>query len=82
MFSGNAVSQHGRGPQSARLVAVRSGVVLVGFVTGDEGIDGHTIGRTSASSRFRIYFDAAPDVSGPGIVHGRAAGRDLPRTTH
>ncbi len=61
LFSAAAVAAHGRGPQSAHLVAVRSGVVLEGFVTGDDTIGGHTIGRTSASTRLRIYYDANPD---------------------
>lgn len=63
LFSAEAVAAHGRGPQSAHLVAVRSGVVLEGFVTGDDTIEGHTIGRTSASTRLRIYYDPNPDGS-------------------
>jgi hypothetical protein len=61
LFSADAVAAHGRGPQSAHLVAVRSGFVLEGFVTGDDTTDGHTIGRTSATTRLRIYYDANPD---------------------
>lgn len=63
LFCADAVKEHGRGPQSAHLVAIRSGVVLEGFVTGDETIEGNTIGRTSARTRLRIYYDAAPDGS-------------------
>lgn len=61
LFDAAAVAEHGRGPQSAHLVAMRSGTVLEGFVTGDDTIDGHTIGRTMGCTRLRIFYDAAPD---------------------
>ncbi len=61
LFDAAAVAEHGRGPQSAHFVSMRSGVVLEGFVTGDETIEGNTIGRTSSKTRLRIYFDASPD---------------------
>ena len=56
------VEQHGRGPQSAHFVAVRSGYCLEGFVTdGEKEFVGNTIGRTSSNTRLRIFFDAQPD---------------------
>jgi hypothetical protein len=64
LFDESAVKLHGRGPQSAHLVAVRSGYVLEGFVTGDgEEFVGHTIGRTAASTRLKIFYDESPDGS-------------------
>lgn len=64
LFDPDAVARHGRGPQSAHLVAVRSGWVLESFATGDrDDFVGHTIGRTSSETRLRIYFDARPDGS-------------------
>lgn len=63
LFDHRAVAEHGRGPQSAHLVAVRSGFLLEGFVTGDETIEGTTIGRSSSQTRLRVYYDAAPDGS-------------------
>lgn len=62
LFDSNLVDKVGRGAQSAHLVAVRSGITMEGFVT-DEGPDfiGHTYGRTSISTRLRVYFDATPD---------------------
>lgn len=61
LFDREAVTRHGRGPQSAHLVAVRSGYAIEGFDTGDEDFVGFTIGRTSSNTRLRIYFDPAPD---------------------
>jgi hypothetical protein len=62
LFDEDAVKRHGRGPQSAHLVSVRSGYVLEGFVTGDgEDFVGHTIGRTAASTRLKVFYDETPD---------------------
>lgn len=64
LFNADAVTAHGRGPQSAHLVAVRSGYALEGFSTGaDEAFPGHMIGRSSSATRLRVYFDASPDGS-------------------
>lgn len=64
LFDADAVAKHGRGAQSAHFVAVRSGRTLEGFTTGEgEDFPGHQIGRASAATRMRIYFDAAPDGS-------------------
>lgn len=63
LFDPAAVAAHGRGAQSAHLVAVRSGFLMEGFVTGDDTIEGTTIGRSSSQTRLRIYYDAAPDGS-------------------
>ena len=62
LFDNDAVRVHGRGPQSAHLVSVRSGYVLEGCVTttGDAEV-GHTIGRTSSDTRLNIYYDPEPD---------------------
>lgn len=61
LFDPEAVARHGRGPQSAHLVAVRSGFAMEGFDVGDDSIEGLTIGRSSARTRLRVYYDAAPD---------------------
>lgn len=66
---GEDVSQHdadqaaavGRGPQSAHLVALRCGLALEAFSTGDDEFVGHTFGRSSSKTRLRIFFDEAPD---------------------
>lgn len=71
LFDGEMVKTRGRGPQSAHFVAVRSGYVLEGFVTGDDSIEGHTIGRTAACTTLRVYFDAAP--SGERSFRDRAS---------
>lgn len=63
LFDAECVARYGRGPQSAHFVAVRSGFTLEGFVTGDDSIEGHTIGRTSARTRLRVFYDATPDGS-------------------
>lgn len=63
LHDADMVTKFGRGPASAHLVAVRSGWVLESFVTGDDEFIGHTIGRTSADTRLRIYFDESPDGS-------------------
>lgn len=64
LFDASAVAAHGRGPGSAHLVATRSGYVLEGFVTGDgDEFPGHTIGRTSGSTRLNVYYDSSPDGS-------------------
>jgi hypothetical protein len=63
LFDPAAVKAHGRGPQSAHFVAVRSGYVLEGFETGGSEIVGHTIGRSAASTRLRVFFDESPDGS-------------------
>jgi hypothetical protein len=62
LFDPDVVAKLGRGAQSAHLVAVRSGITMEGFVT-DEGENflGHVYGRTSTSTRLRIYYDATPD---------------------
>jgi hypothetical protein len=61
LFDDDAVAAHGRGPQSAHLVCVRSGYVLEGFVTSSGDMAGHTVGRTSSSTRWKVYFDPSPD---------------------
>lgn len=61
LFDEAAVAAHGRGPQSAHLVCVRSGYVLEGFVTSSGDMAGHTVGRTSATTRWKVYFDPSPD---------------------
>lgn len=63
LFDAECVARYGRGPQSAHFVAVRSGFALEGFTTGDASMEGHTIGRSSARTRLRIYYDAKPDGS-------------------
>ncbi|MEU0266786.1 hypothetical protein [Nocardioides sp. NPDC006303] len=64
LFAADAVAEFGRGPQSAHLVAIRSGITLEGFVTDhDSDFQGHTFGRSSSETRFRVYFDASPDGS-------------------
>lgn len=64
LFDAGAVTAHGRGPQSAHLVAVRSGHAMEGFGTGDGGdFPGHVFGRTSSATRLRVYFDSSPDGS-------------------
>ncbi len=63
LFDPIAVDGFGRGPQSAHFVAVRSGYTLEGFETSSDTLVGHTIGRASASTRLRVYFDAEPDGS-------------------
>ncbi len=64
LFDSELTARLGRGARSAHLVAVRSGITMEGFVT-DEGDDfpGHVYGRTSTSTRLRIYFDDQPDGS-------------------
>lgn len=61
LFDADAVAAHGRGPQSAHLVSLRSGSVLEGFVTASGDMAGHTVGRTAAGTVLRVYFDARPD---------------------
>jgi hypothetical protein len=61
LFDPDRVASHGRGPQSAHFVAVRSGFALEGFDTGDKEFTGHTIGRSSSQTRLRIFFDGQPD---------------------
>jgi hypothetical protein len=63
LFDATAVKKFGRGPQSAHLVAVRSGFTLEGFDTSSNDLVGQTIGRSSMKSRWRVYFDANPDGS-------------------
>lgn len=55
------VAAVGRGAQSAHLVAIRAGVALEGFSTGDDDFPGHMFGRSSSKTRLRIYFDESPD---------------------
>lgn len=55
------VAAVGRGPQSAHLVAMRCGVALEAFSTGDDEFAGHTFGRSSSKTRLRIVFDEQPD---------------------
>jgi hypothetical protein len=64
LFDPDVVARHGRGPQSAHFVAMRSGYTLEGFVT-DQGdqFPGHTYGRSSSATRLRFYFDPHPDGS-------------------
>lgn len=64
LFDEKTAASQGRGPQSAHLVAVRSGITMEGFVTDGEGdFLGHTYGRTTTSTRLRVFFDANPDGS-------------------
>lgn len=63
LFDKACVAQHGRGPQSAHFVSMRSGYVLEGFDTHQGEFLGHSVGRTSSNTRLRVYFDAKPDGS-------------------
>jgi len=63
LFDEELVASVGRGPQSAHLVCVRSGFVLQGFVTSSGDMEGHTVGRTSVETRWKVYFDPSPDGS-------------------
>jgi hypothetical protein len=63
LFDQKCVQQHGRGPQCAHFVALRSGSVLETFSTGEEGFAGHLVGRTTSKTRLRIYYDPQPDGS-------------------
>jgi len=63
LFDPACAKQHGRGPQCAHFVAVRSGFVLETFDTGETGFMGHTVGRASAKTRLRVYYDPHPDGS-------------------
>lgn len=64
LFDEDCVEQYGRGPQCAHLVAVRSGSILHGFVTGNgDDLKGESVGRTTAASRYRIFYDAHPNGS-------------------
>jgi hypothetical protein len=63
LFERDGAAQHGLGPGSAHFVAMRSGFGLESFHTGDDEFVGHLYARTSARTRLRIYFDAAPDGS-------------------
>lgn len=62
LFDQKVVASHGRGPQSAHLVAVRSGYAMEGFGTGTgDDFPGHVFGRTSSATRLRVFFDPSPD---------------------
>ena len=61
LFDADQVAAVGRGPQSAHLVAMRSGFALESFSTGDETFAAHTFGRASSKTQLRIFFDEAPD---------------------
>ena len=61
LFDEDVVTRHGRGPQSAHLTCVRSGSVLHGFVTASGDMAGHTVGRSASSTRWKVYYDPAPD---------------------
>ncbi len=63
LFDAALVEKLGRGPQSAHLVAVRSGITMEGFGTDEGDFLGHVYGRTSTDTRLRIFFDANPDGS-------------------
>jgi len=63
LFDPACVEKHGRGPQSAHFVAVRSGFTLEGFDTSSDDLVGMTVGHGSIKSRWRVYFDPAPDGS-------------------
>lgn len=64
LFDPECVEAHGRGPQCAHFVAVRSGSVLEAFSTGDgPDFPGHLVGRTTTDTRLRIFFDPNPDGS-------------------
>src|SRR5919112_2662536 len=63
LFERDGAAQHGLGPGSAHFIAMRSGFGLESFHTGDDEFVGHLYARTSARTRLRIYFDAAPDGS-------------------
>lgn len=61
LFEAEQVARVGRGPQSAHLVALRSGFALEGFATGDDSFAGHMFGRSSSKTRLRIFFDESPN---------------------
>ncbi len=61
LFDADQVVAGGRGPQSAHLVAMRSGFGLEMFSTGDDTFAGHMFGRASSKTRLRIFFDERPD---------------------
>jgi hypothetical protein len=63
LFDPKCAEQHGRGPQCAHFVAIRSGAVLETFNTGDKDFVGHLFGRTTSKTRLRVYYDAKPDGS-------------------
>lgn len=63
LHDADIVAKHGRGPQSAHLVAIRSGWVLESFDTSDDHLVGHMIGRSSAETRLRVFFNPSPDGS-------------------
>ena len=63
LFDPGFTADRGRGVASAHLVAVRSGITMEDLTTDGDDFVGHGYGRTSMSTRLRIYFDAAPDGS-------------------